>query len=132
MRGKNAEWPRRRRAPTVADVVLVGVLAAALPILAGRPNRATGDLRAVVRAADGREQLYDLRQDRDLEIPGPAGITLLRIQDGAVWVARAPCARHLCQRMGRLRRPGRSIVCIPNHLVVRVIGDSADVDAVTR
>ena len=132
MHGTNAVRPRRRRAPTVADVVLVGVLAAALPILAGRPSRATGDLRAVVRAADGSEQVYDLRQDRDLEIPGPVGITLLRIQDGAVWVARAPCTRHLCQRMGHLRRPGRSLVCIPNHLVVRVIGDSADVDAVTR
>ena len=123
---------RRRRAPTVADVVLVGVLAVALPILAGRPSRATGDLRVLVRPADGPEQVYALRQDRDLEIPGPAGITLLRIQDGAVWVARAPCARHLCQRMGHLRRPGRSLVCIPNHLVVRIVGPEGDVDAVTR
>ena len=132
MRGPNAARPRRRRAPTVADVLLVVLLAALLPILAGRQSRASGAPRVVVRPADGREQAYDLRQNRDLEIPGPAGMTLLRIQDGAVWVARAPCARHLCQRMGRIHRPGRSLVCIPNRLVVRVVGSDGDVDAVTR
>ena len=123
---------RRRRAPTPADLGLLFALAVLLPFLPAGRFRPGGAAVVLVRAADGRERLFDAGQDGDVEIPGPLGATRLRFQGGAVRIAGAPCPRRLCQRLGRLRGPGRSLVCVPNRVVVRFAGHGADVDAVTR
>lgn len=123
----------RRRAPTPADVAVLLVLAAAVPGTRhlSEPASASVPRAATVRTADGSESTYDLAGARDVDINGPLGTTRLRIRDGSAWIFESPCRRHLCIKMGELR-PGRSLVCIPNRVVVRVVGGEADVDAVTR
>ena len=82
---------------------------------------------------DGQtERRLDARRDFDLELRGPLGPTLLRVRHGEAWIATAPCRNHLCQRLGRISRPGRSLVCIPNRIVLRFVGRGSEVDAITR
>ncbi len=123
--------PTRRRAPTPADCVVLLAVAALVPASWAwkpEPDRAAV---LVVRSADG-ESRFEASQDREMEIRGPVGVTRLRLQDGEAWIVAAPCANHFCQRLGRLRAPGRSLVCVPNRVVVCFAGSGLDVDGVTR
>lgn len=121
----------RRRAPTPADLVLLLGLAAWIPLqLAARPQASPAH-ELLLRSEAGSRRV-DARIDGDYDIPGPVGVTRLRVRGGEAWIVAAPCRNHLCQRMGRLRQRGPSLVCIPNHVVISHAGGAAAVDAVTR
>ncbi|MBN2208948.1 MAG: NusG domain II-containing protein [Candidatus Coatesbacteria bacterium] len=64
------------------------------------------------------------------EALGPLGKTVIVCQDGYVWVEDSCCSNKLCVKTGKIRTPGQAIVCVPNEVVVRIVGGS-DVDAVT-
>lgn len=121
-----------RRAPTLADLVLVGLVLLAIPLSwrAGRVTRLAS--RLVFVEADGQRRTLDADKDQTVALQGPLGITRLRVESGEVWIESAPCERQLCRRMGRLRGPGRSLVCVPNRIAVRFAAPGEEVDAIAR
>ncbi|MBD3285019.1 NusG domain II-containing protein [candidate division WOR-3 bacterium] len=77
------------------------------------------------------EQEYALSmKDTLVSVSGPAGETKIKIEDGSVWVAQASCPRKLCVRQGKISRTGRSIVCLPNRIVITIEGRTR-IDATT-
>jgi hypothetical protein len=70
-----------------------------------------------------------LGQSFRFEALGPLGKTVVVCQDGYVWVEDSFCPNKLCVKTGKVRTPGQVIVCVPNEVVVRIVGGS-DVDAV--
>ena len=123
----------RRRAPTRGDLVVLGLLAACVPVShrLGAPSDAAHVL--LVRGDSGGERVLDARRDADVEVQGPLGRTLVRLRGGEAWIESAPCRNRLCQRMGRVRGPGRSLVCVPNRVLVRFAsGPGSEVDTITR
>ena len=124
--------PARRRAPTPGDFIVLILLVAALPLVAAlaRPRGSTSLLS--VQSGSQPVEVFDVRRNRDVTLEGPAGRTVLRIQGGEAWIAVAPCRDHICQRLGRLRAPGRALVCVPNRIIVRFAAAAGDVDAVTH
>lgn len=121
----------RRRAPTVADWLLLGTVALLIPASWAWRHPAARPLSLEVRTATTRLRL-DPRQSTELALAGPVGVTRLCVRDGAVWISAAPCRNQLCRRLGRIRGAGRSLVCVPNAIVVRLAAADADVDGVTH
>lgn len=125
--------PRRRPLLTWADRIvlytLVGLGVALLIVPAG-----SGEARLVrIEAAGGFEETVPLDRDCEIDVPGPLGTTVVRIEGGAVRVASSPCRHQICVGMGAARKPGAVIVCVPNGVVIRVLGDSDQAhDALTR
>ena len=120
-----------RRAPTPADLLLLAILVGiALWVPLRQPSRPAA-LRVEVVSAAGSRRL-DVRADGDYPIQGPAGETLVRIRDGTVWIAAAPCRQRACQKMGPLRSGWGSLVCVPNQVVLRFSGERESVDGVMR
>jgi hypothetical protein len=75
---------------------------------------------------------YDLGADRTVLVEGPMGKTRVVIGGGQVWVDESPCRDKICVQMGKKRRAGEQIICLPNRVVVEVIGDELEFDAVSR
>jgi hypothetical protein len=127
--------PRRRRPPCAADIVLWIAIAAAVPLsqraLAQAGGR--GGDRLVLQSGAAIVTVR-LQRDSTYTLPGDLGPTRVRVAGGAAWIDSASCRDRLCVRMGRLRGPGRALVCLPNRVVVQVRGPaaSAGVDAVAR
>lgn len=122
----------KRRRPTWGDgcvvvLVLAGV-AWTWPVGGG------GDpAEILVATPEGREYFYPLDAPREIEVAGRLGVTRLRVEEGGVRCVAAPCPRRLCMHMGTARRPGDTIVCVPNGVIVVVRGPSADeTDAISR
>ena len=45
------------------------------------------------------------------------------IEDGAIRVTRTACPDELCRLVGPVSEGGRSIVCLPNQVVIRVLSE---------
>ena len=58
---------------------------------------------------------------------------LVEIVAGEARILSSPCPHELCVKMGAVRMPGRAVVCVPNRVVVTVVGSGpTPTDAVTR
>lgn len=71
-----------------------------------------------------------LDTDVTLEISGVYTNTL-QIRDGKAAMIHSDCPGADCVHSGAIKDPGRSIVCLPNRVELRIVGD-ADVDFVVR
>ena len=113
----------------MAGYVLLGVLAAAGVLLAAL-FVLSGNGKAVQVTVDGRV-IATLPLDVDTEqvITGVGDSqNRLIIRDGKVTVTDASCPDGICVSHGAISRPGQSIVCLPNRVVVTVTGGAPAVD----
>jgi len=74
-----------------------------------------------------------LSANREIQIKGAYGEVMVGISGGSARIKRASCPDGLCLRMGSISRPGQAIVCVPNHISVRIPGTCEEgIDGVTR
>ncbi|MED9821152.1 MAG: NusG domain II-containing protein [Christensenellales bacterium] len=80
----------------------------------------------VVVTVDGQEVLRrPLAVEDRYEIAQEDGkLNVLRVEDGAVWMEEANCRDGLCIRQGKMRNGAKTIVCLPNKVVVQLTGDA--------
>ena len=57
-------------------------------------------------------------------------VNIIRVWDGRVAIIQADCPGMDCVHSGSISSPGRSLVCLPNGVEVRIVGQSGDVDFV--
>lgn len=111
---------------TRTDRILVLVLAALL--LAAWPLAASAGgvgLRAEISGPAGTSEV-DLSEDATLVVEGRSGDLVVVVEDGAISVTEAPCPDHVCTKTGRVSAAGAVIACVPNGVVVRVVGGERD------
>ena len=71
----------------------------------------------------------DLRFDQEFTVPSPnGGHNIVTVRQGAIAVTEATCPDHYCMTRGFCDN-GTDIVCLPNRLVIRFVGEQ-DIDAV--
>ena len=75
---------------------------------------------------------FELGADRTVLAEGPLGRTKVHIGGGMVWVEDSPCRDKVCVQMGKKKRAGERIICLPNRIVVEVVGNELEFDAVSR
>lgn len=84
---------------------------------------------------DGEEiGRYPLGEDGEYRIDTSYGSNTLRIENGAVRMSEADCPGGDCLRMGALKEgDGRTIVCLPHRIIVRLVSDELDtVDVIVK
>ena len=117
---------------TTADKILV----AALLILNGWlfANWGTGFSKGdwVVVTVNQKEIIrLSLDQDQTTHVKGPLGLTEVEIKKAQARIVRSPCKNKVCIKSGYIRYADRLTACIPNRVVVRIVGKNhRGVDAV--
>ena len=87
--------------------------------------------RAVIRQ-DGRIFLEtDLKSRRQVEVPGPLGVTSIAIEPGRARVVADPGPRQYCVRQGWLTRPGEIAICAPNRVSLQIAGRTRVYDSLS-
>lgn len=126
-------WLRRL---TLFDRRLVLIIALLVLVSFLLPLRQGGGARVVITSGDRTVFVADLKQDRQVELTGPLGTTVLQIADGAAQVLSSPCRQKICIGLGKARHRGDLLACVPNRLVIRIEGDVAvqeqDYDLLSR
>lgn len=80
-------------------------------------------VRVLVDSGDKTIFVADLNKDQQVELPGPLGMTLLRIADGSAQIVSSPCPQKICIGMGKAQHSGDLLACVPNRIVIRIEGD---------
>ncbi len=66
----------------------------------------------------------DLSKDTEITVNGyNGGTNRIVIKNGKVHVSEATCPDKICVHQGWVEHTGENIVCLPNHLIVRVTGE---------
>ena len=114
----------------LGGVVLVGCMLGFFLLVTGRSGT-----KVQVRVAGTIVETFPLNENLSYEIHGVGGGTNnLIIENGEAWIENASCPDGLCIHMGKIHRDKQSIVCLPNQVVVEVVGveTASDVDIVAK
>lgn len=125
-----------RLRPTLWDgVVVLAVLAAAFAVFFSffPQGEAVASVQIVLNHALVAEYPLSGRSEPLLlEVPGARYPITLELQEGRVRVLHSDCPSQDCVHTGWVSRAGGQIVCLPNRMVVSVLGGAAsEVDGIT-
>jgi hypothetical protein len=81
-----------------------------------------GDTPQVVINGSGREWIFPLDANETVEVPGPLGNTIVRIEDNQAWVESSPCTNQVCVAAGHVHTQGDWVACLPNNVFLMVEG----------
>lgn len=117
---KQTTIPSKRR-----DLILVIILLALAAVLGGGYylTHRTPALRAEVTIDGDLAEVLDLSKNQEVTIHSPNGGTnVLVVQNGEIWCSEASCPDKVCIHQGKQSMDGGIIVCLPNYMIVQVIG----------
>ncbi|NLZ38009.1 MAG: NusG domain II-containing protein [Firmicutes bacterium] len=121
-------------------LVIASVLAVAFILLGMRALPAAAGER-VLRIELNGELIQEVSlEENDVEtitIPLEKGNAVVEIENGRARMlplSKELCPQGICSHVGWAERPGDTIVCLPNRLVLTVVGSSAEeiLDGVAR
>ena len=108
----------------VVDLIITValILICTLPLIFTVLSRQEGE---IVRIAYGEDVVeYSLSENRTLTFKD--GRVVVEIKDGGVRVVKSDCPDSVCVYSRTITAVGESIVCLPNRLVIKIIGDGFD------
>ena len=116
----------------VAAVFLAAVALGGIFWLSWRS--ATSQTLMVVIEVDGqmieRFPLSSIEPGQKRRVLGPLGYSTIEAGENMVRMASSPCPDKVCVKMGLIGRPGETIVCVPNRVVIRIAGmDELELDS---
>jgi len=90
-----------------------------------------GDLadKAVIRSGGKIFREVPLSRDQQIEVPGPLGISIIRIHQRKARIASDPSPRQYCVRQGWLQQAGEIALCLPNQVSVELTGSKKKYDS---
>ena len=112
----------------VLAIVLVALLAVAV-LVSFLPQNETDAAVAQVYQNGKLIETLELGVDREIAVTDKYENTIT-VAGGKVAITVSNCPGEDCVHSGAIHSPGRSIVCLPNGVEVRVVGKSSDVDFV--
>ena len=112
-------------------VVIAAILAAAIALTAAFVLSARRGAAASVEIRQNGEVLAVLPLDEDAEFTvGGAYTNVIEVRGGEVLFAESDCPGQDCVHSGAGSAAGRSLVCLPNRVEVRITADVPDENAV--
>ena len=116
---------------TVADKIVIALALLLLPFLYIEfwGNSSQGEV-VQIRIANSKDITLPLDQDKQLEIEGALGTSLIEIKDRQVRFVDSPCQGKQCITTGWLNKDGQLAACLPNGVTVQIIGRDQRFDAV--
>jgi len=116
------------------DLLLLAAVVALATLLwlTLRVTRSTGAY-VLVSVNGAQIGMYPLDEDLAPRIGDDTKYNILVIKDGWAQISEASCPDKLCVHQGKVRYDGQSLICLPNKVVVEIVGgEQSDYDAVAK
>lgn len=111
------------------DLILIIVIIFAC-IIALFPKNEQG-LFAEVTSSGKVVLKIDLSKDNEYQVEGKRGQVKMITKDKKIKVIEENSPYHLCSKQGFISKPNESIICLPNEVVITIIGES-ELDTIVR
>jgi hypothetical protein len=114
--------------PRFLDLAIFAVALATVIFVSLRIYSDSGDILYVHITGETGEWIEALGANKEIEVPGPLGITHVHMENGTVSVSDSPCDNKLCIGMGGIRLKHQWVACLPNNVFVRITGRTSSED----
>ena len=107
-----------------ADILLFFSFLALAALIAALPLMRSSGNEQMVRIISGREVvgIYPLEKDIEVEVDRGGHLNIVSIEDKKVSMKYSDCRNQICVHTGEITRPGETIVCLPNYVIVEITG----------
>ena len=109
-------------------VAVVLLLAAAIALFFF-PREKQGEVFAEIYQNGEKIQTLSLAEDQSFTVTGRYTHEIT-VADGRISISHSDCPGEDCVHSGSIGSTGRSIVCLPNKLEIRIVSQEGDVDFV--
>lgn len=109
----------------ISSVLLLAVLC----FLAFLPRSTGGGAVAQIYVNGEMVMTVSLEEPQQFPVTG-AYCNTVTVRDGEIAITASDCPGQDCVHSGGIRSPGRSLVCLPNGVEIRVVSGQSDVDFV--
>jgi hypothetical protein len=112
-------------------ILLVGIVIVVAFMWNGEEDDYQGITYAKISVDSEHYQTVELTDElKELEIRTDRGYNLIRIQHKSVQILDADCPDKLCVHMGAIHKVGERVVCLPNRVLVEIIGQTDEGDGI--
>ena len=118
----------RFRKGDVLAIVLVAVIAVVVAVCF-LPKSQSGPVQAQIYHEGVLLKTLPLDTDTSFDVVGKYTNTIT-VENGKIAITASDCPGEDCVHSGAIHSSGRSLVCLPNELEVRVVNSQCDVDFV--
>ena len=116
---------------TRADWIAVILAVALLPGLYIRYWGNQGPAESVRITSSGQQDItVPLTSNRHFSVHGPLGDSIIEIRDGRVRFISSPCRGKQCVHSGWLSHAGELAACLPNGIMVSILGRDRRYDSI--
>ena len=123
-----------------ADFLLFFIFIAAAALIAAVPlvRSSDGAPRVRIIAQGELAGIYPLDIDNEIEIERDGHRNVVVIKDNTVHMDYSDCKNQVCVNTGKISKPGETIVCLPNYVIVEIVSseeggeDDEAIDAVVK
>lgn len=102
-------------------IILLIILISAIIIIIGTSTKSD---KAVVYHNNELIKTIDLKINKDYIINGDNGKIKIIVNNNRIKVASENSKNHLCSKQGYISHSYESIICLPNKVVIKIIGKS--------
>ena len=123
-----------------ADFLLFFIFIAAAALIAAVPlvRSSDGAPRVRIIAQGELAGIYPLDIDNEIEIERDGHRNVVVIKDNTVHMDYSDCKNQVCVNTGKISKPGETIVCLPNYVIVEIVSseeggeDDEAIDAIVK
>lgn len=117
-----------------ADILIIlFLLSVAAVILIINSKTAKKGNKVTVYVDDEIVAVYDISKNDEYTITTEYGTNTIKINNGKVSVTKASCSNQVCVNHAPVDKSNEAIICLPNHLVVRIDNDKkSEVDDIAK
>ncbi len=115
----------------IFDAIIIAVVFAAGLAGVAAFSKAPAGRYVEIRSPEGVSR-YPLDTDRVIDLRGKLGPYRFVIEDGSVRAVESDCPYRICIYRGAIHLEGDSIICVPNGVSARIVGDGGGLDAIAE
>lgn len=105
-------------------IVIAAILLASVGLLLAMTLTKEEGNSVVVEIDGATVATYSLDKNGEYSLNG--GTNVLVIEDGKAYLNYSNCPDHTCEKTGKIRYVGQSIICLPNKIAITIKGDAAE------
>ncbi len=90
----------------------------------------SGPADQVTVAARGKTRVLSLGEDQRIAIAGRQGSSIIEINHGRARFVASPCSGKICIHTGWLTSAGDTAACVPNGVILSVVGADSRFDSI--
>ncbi len=131
MKGKKAEDNLYQMSKYDGFLITIVLIIAMVSLFSFKQSASAGGEKVLIYENSSLLKEIDLNREKTFEVNTEKGKMEIEIGEGRTRVLKSSCPQKICLNTGWISKPGQTVVCIPNRILLEVKGGSSEYHAIS-